>query len=127
MRLSFSLAIVALLAGHAIDASAQQGRPATMPRQFVVVSPFAPQQTKTLTSELFRADIVLPKDAPGDTATRKSQRPNPRVVCGLTVWQVDPDFDAKIRITPPNTEGVDFTIRRITPPPCPETPASTRN
>lgn len=41
----------------------------------------------------------------------------PRVVCGLTIWEVDPELDANMpRVTP--EAGIDFTIRRIIPPIC---------
>jgi hypothetical protein len=41
----------------------------------------------------------------------------PRVVCGLTIWEVDPEFDANMpRVTP--EPGIDFTIRRIIPSIC---------
>jgi hypothetical protein len=40
--------------------------------------------------------------------------PNPRVVCGLTVLQVDPAIDPKmVRLEP--DAGIDFKIHRVTP------------
>jgi hypothetical protein len=43
--------------------------------------------------------------------------PNPRIICGLTVWQVDPAIDPGIRVEAPD-RGVDFKIRRIVPETC---------
>jgi hypothetical protein len=41
----------------------------------------------------------------------------PRVVCGLTIWEADPELDGNMpRVTP--EPGIDFTIRRITPSIC---------
>ena len=41
----------------------------------------------------------------------------PRVVCGLTIWEVDPQLDANtLRVAP--EPGINFTIRRIIPPIC---------
>lgn len=40
-----------------------------------------------------------------------------RVVCGLTIWEVDPELDANMpRVAP--EPGIDFTIRRIIPSIC---------
>jgi hypothetical protein len=41
----------------------------------------------------------------------------PRVVCGLTIWEVDPEFDANMRRVTPE-QGIQFTIRRIIPSVC---------
>jgi len=53
---------------------------------------------------------------------------NPRVVCGLTMWQVDPETDPKIRqsaqpapgLQPNAIQRPDFKIRRIAPTVCRE-------
>jgi hypothetical protein len=42
---------------------------------------------------------------------------NPRVICGMTVWQTDPNVDPKIRLSVPDS-GRDFKIRRIRPSAC---------
>jgi len=41
----------------------------------------------------------------------------PSVVCGLTIWEVDPGFDANMRRVTPE-QGIQFTIRRIIPSVC---------
>jgi hypothetical protein len=51
---------------------------------------------------------------------------NPQVVCGLTMWQVDPETDPKIRqsaqpapgLKPNAIQRPDFKIRRIAPTVC---------
>jgi len=43
-----------------------------------------------------------------------------RTVCGLTVWNVDPDIDPRVRLTPPQPPAATFAIRRLTPPVCQE-------
>lgn len=51
---------------------------------------------------------------------------SPQVVCGLTMWQVDPETDPKIRqsaqpapgLKPNATRQPDFKIRRIAPTVC---------
>jgi hypothetical protein len=53
---------------------------------------------------------------------------NPRVICGLTMWEVDPNTDPKIRPsvsptpgpTPNSHKKPDFKIRRIIPTLCRE-------
>jgi hypothetical protein len=53
---------------------------------------------------------------------------NPQVVCGLTMWQVDPETDPKIRqsaqpapgLKPNAIQRPDFKIRRIAPTACRE-------
>jgi len=48
------------------------------------------------------------------------QAQQPRSVCGLTIWDVDPDLDRRMRITPPQPPDVTYTIRKLTPPVCQE-------
>jgi hypothetical protein len=44
----------------------------------------------------------------------------PRTVCGLTVWNIDPDLDPRIRLKPPQPPNVTYTIQKISPPVCQE-------
>ena len=46
------------------------------------------------------------------------QPQQPRTVCGLTIWDVDPDLDPRMRIAPPQPPSVTYAIRKITPPVC---------
>ena len=55
-----------------------------------------------------RSTDVTPKPAP----------PQPSIVCGLTIWNVDPDLDPRIRLRPPQPPNVTYTIQKITPPVC---------
>jgi len=43
-----------------------------------------------------------------------------RTVCGLTVWDVDPDIDPRMRLTAPQPVEATFAIRKLTPPVCQE-------
>jgi len=43
-----------------------------------------------------------------------------RTVCGLTIWDIDPDLDPRMRLTPPQPPNVTYTIQKITPPLCGE-------
>jgi hypothetical protein len=66
------------------------------------------------------------QDTPNVTIVPSAE--NPRVVCGLTMWQVDPETDPKIRpsVSPPQGQKPtsisqpDFKIRRIVPTICRE-------
>jgi hypothetical protein len=42
---------------------------------------------------------------------------SPRVVCGLQIWEVDPDVDPGIHLPVPDRRA-DFKIQRIVPPVC---------
>ena len=75
---------------------------------------------------LFR---IQPGPTPGQVPPNVAALPppgNPRVVCGLTMWQVDPETDPKIRQPAPVAPGLkphdirqpDFKIRRIAPTVC---------
>ena len=44
----------------------------------------------------------------------------PRTVCGLTVWNIDPALDSRMRLQPPQPPNVTYTIHKITPPVCQE-------
>jgi hypothetical protein len=48
---------------------------------------------------------------PGTAAARR------RVVCGLTIWEVDPEFDPNMRRVTPE-QDIQFAIRRIIPSVC---------
>jgi hypothetical protein len=41
----------------------------------------------------------------------------PRIVCGLLIWEVDPDVDPGIQLPVPDGRA-DFKIQRIVPPVC---------
>ena len=41
----------------------------------------------------------------------------PRVVCGLLIWEVDPDVDRGIHLPVPDGRA-EFKIQRIVPPVC---------
>jgi len=43
-----------------------------------------------------------------------------RTVCGLTVWNIDPALDSRMRLKPPQPPNVTYTIQKITPPVCGE-------
>jgi len=44
----------------------------------------------------------------------------PRTVCGLTVWNIDPVLDSRMRLQPPQPPNVTYTIKKITTPVCQE-------
>ena len=44
----------------------------------------------------------------------------PRTVCGLTVWNIDPALDARMRLKPPQPPNVTYAIQKLTPPVCQE-------
>ena len=48
-----------------------------------------------------------------------SQKPEPKIVCGMVVIQADPRIDPKILVPPPADAGTS-KIRRIVPPVCTE-------
>jgi hypothetical protein len=79
--------------------------------------PFGPAPGKDLFSKLFR-----PRGEAAITARERgylqgTSRAKPRVVCGLTIWEVDPGLDAGIRRVVPD-RGVAFAMRRLRPPVC---------
>jgi len=43
-----------------------------------------------------------------------------RTVCGLTVWNIDPRIDPRMRLTPPQPPEATFAIRKLPPPVCQE-------
>ncbi|MEO7271367.1 MAG: hypothetical protein ABIX28_14000 [Vicinamibacterales bacterium] len=49
-----------------------------------------------------------------------TRMPPARTVCGLTVWDIDPNIDPRMRLNPPQPPNVTYTIQKITPPVCQE-------
>jgi hypothetical protein len=79
--------------------------------------PLGTAPRKDLFSKLFR-----PSGEPLITAPERAYLPGtngakPRVVCGLTIWEVDPGLDAGIRRAVPD-RGVEYAIRRLRPSVC---------
>jgi hypothetical protein len=79
--------------------------------------PLGTAPRKDLFSKLFRPRGEAPITAreraylPGTTGAK------PKVVCGLTIWEVDPGLDAGIRRVVPD-RGLEFAIRRLRPSVC---------
>ena len=46
-----------------------------------------------------------------------SEPPKRKTVCGLTVWNVEPDLDPRILLKP-RDKSVDFKIEKLAPPVC---------
>jgi hypothetical protein len=44
--------------------------------------------------------------------------PKSKTVCGMTIIEADPLFDAKMRVTPPKDANLRYTIRAVDPPVC---------
>jgi len=59
--------------------------------------------------------------SPGRSAARQAMtaQPKPRTVCGLTVWNVEPDLDSRSLIRP-REPRVDYKIGKLAPPVCVE-------
>ena len=69
---------------------------------------------------LFPVARATARQRPTDpSAAARTPASTPRVVCGMTMWQVDPELDARIRIAAPS-HGVESRIQRIEPPSCRE-------
>jgi hypothetical protein len=93
-----------------------------------VVTPVAAQQNDAIgkppaVSKPFRKLFAVRPTTPFGQSVRspaagQASTDTPKVVCGLSMTEVDPRFDAQIRqpITTPGNQ--DFKIRRITPPVC---------
>lgn len=106
------------------------------PPPFLVVQVQPPAGAPSIVSPSKKAPFenlfqTLPQIPPDpDVAARllEEQAAKTKVVCGLTMQQVDPKTDAKIRrdVAPPATQKPnlvrqpDFKIRRITPTVCRE-------
>jgi hypothetical protein len=82
-----------------------------------------PSKTPTVLSRIQQEPT--PGQAPPNVAVVPPAG-NPQVVCGLTMWQVDPETDPKIRQSARSAQGQkpnairqpDFKIRRIAPTVC---------
>lgn len=104
--------VVVLLGGagdHVLQSPTPQPRQATQDPTPPESAPaiFAPSVKES--RQLFRLqDAVTPPSA---------ARGEPRVLCGLTLWPVDPDLDSKMRV-PSSDRDVDSKIRRVVPSVC---------
>lgn len=78
----------------------------------------APAPKKRSFASLFRPSEVPQAGTAGSAAGINEAR-NPRVICGLTVWQMTSEIDPHALVSLP-ARGVDFKIRRIVPPTCRE-------
>jgi hypothetical protein len=56
--------------------------------------------------------------APQRTVEARAPSARPRVVCGMTIIPADPTIDPGIVVATPQSDGVTYAIRRITPPVC---------
>jgi hypothetical protein len=65
-------------------------------------------------AKLFEARDAL-KQAPQQVA---QDAPKKTLVCGMTMIEADPHFDAKMRVTPPKDANVRYAIRAVDPPVC---------
>lgn len=74
-----------------------------------------------LKKRLFEGLFRVPETTMAQTKRNSSRitPPSPRVVCGLTMYEVNSDIDAKIIVAAPN-RSVDFKVRRIVPSTCRE-------
>jgi len=124
------LALVTALASPALAVEPQQSSPD--PRQSAA-DPSVPTPEKPVSKPVRGLFLVQPA-TPSDPlhlqdrvrdrlrffeagASRVSP---PRTVCGLTIWNVDPNLDPRMRLTPPQPPNVTYTIQKITPPVCGE-------
>jgi hypothetical protein len=106
----------------AIQAQSRQEakRSADPQQQADVVPSIVSRGRKDPFAGLFRVSRAAARQRLTDSSD--SARPsasNPRVVCGMTMWQVDPGHDALIRRVAPG-HGVDPAARRIEPHACRE-------
>jgi hypothetical protein len=132
MKVIMSLGCTALLQ-FANPAFAQQpGQVADRQEALLDASPAiqsnAPDPVKKPYARLFRApDITkqLDPQSPSIAEARRSEPPNPEIICGLKVWRVDHSLDPRI-IVPIPEPRVDAKIRRITPEVCLSRPAPGR-
>jgi len=104
--------VLALLGGagdQALQPPTPQPRQATQDPTPSESAPaiFAPSAKSS--RQLFRLQdaVTPPSEARGE----------PRVLCGLTLWPVDPDLDSKMRVPSPDRD-VDSKIRRVVPSVC---------
>lgn len=78
-----------------------------------LAEPSADARTKKAYEALFKARQGLTRELPG-----LPHGPTRSIVCGLTIWNVDPDIDPRMRLSPPQPPDVTYAIRKITPPVC---------
>ena len=98
--------------GTADPAATASGQPVSKPfRELFRVQPAPPP-------DLLHVQDRLRDRLHSLEAATTMQRP--RTVCGLTVWNVDPDLDRRMRLTPPQPPEATFAIRKLTPPVCQE-------
>ena len=74
---------------------------------------------KNLLGNVFTRSRPVEESVPARQLPPGTKGARPRVVCGLTIWEVDPELDANMRRVTPE-RGIDFTIRRIIPSVCRE-------
>ena len=129
MSLSLLVAIVGVLSGAADpsvrDLSAVQLLPQAPPVQRAGQGPasldamreIAPVQKRSPFSGAFRSSKASPAQA--NRGSSRVTTPNPRVVCGLTMYEMSSDLDPKAIVTLPDRR-VDVKIRRIIPSTCRE-------
>ncbi len=58
------------------------------------------------------------KKTPPSAPSPSVDRPQPRVVCGMTIVPADPTIDPKIAVKPRPDDTTRYAIRGITPPIC---------
>lgn len=97
---------------HADDTTRQSGNPPGSVRlSFKHPSGKAPFPKVFFPPQKVTAGTQARLRQPGTNGDR------PRVVCGLTVWEVDPEVDPNMpRFSP--EPGIDFRIRRVIPKVC---------
>ena len=124
MRVTFALVLLLVLC---VGSAAQgQTAPPRSPQTPVIVSgPAQPvQSAKTPFATLFTGGLQPPGRTPVDfvrervsvTAERRLN-PGQRVVCGMTIVPVDPEFDAAMPRVVPDRDTA-FFIRRVPPQVC---------
>ena len=99
------------LFGLAIPVSADQ--PAVNPQSTARFGAQRPPQSSPY-ARLFevREALKSAQQAAGVKAASK------KTVCGMTMIEVDPAFDQKMKVTPPKDPNVRYTIRAVEPPIC---------
>jgi hypothetical protein len=75
------------------------------------------EQVKSPYSKLFRAPIGNSAAGHEDRNHLPARRPTEKQICGLTVWNVEPDLDPRTIIRPPDPRR-EFFITKIQPTVC---------
>lgn len=118
-----------LPSGDGQSATSQQAPSASVQAQpSNDVPSVVPPSTKDPFRNVFQTARPTPPDPDVLASLAKQVAANTQVVCGLTMWQVDPNTDPKIRPSVPSASGQkpsfmgqpDFKIRRIIPTVCRE-------